>query len=1040
MLIPALALLGVSNAQTCSNYGTASDSACLCPPGFNPPGTSNDCNLPVCGGSLYSPTSIAPPGTASLGNISAGSCACDSGWQGPGCTGEAPTFTGVAAIELNFVPSLHLRIGMFVVVVKALYGRDLDGPEYDHDVLERSRNLCLLPAFLLRRPAPVAKRVPARLDPHHHADAQWITHARRTKYAYFRGIDRRRRSGLCAAVVRWYRAVLLFRQWVQSDSRHSSGKRREREWIHMDVSDAGMHLPERNHVLRSDQCKSTVSVSCGKLTVIQALDLTPVINGLGGPLTIDCSPLGTCAFQQAKLETLFGSRGLQLTSCSFGECVEQYVIDAAVGVAAAPTSTALSGGVIAGLVVVGVLLLAAIVLVAWGWWQQKRARRGLKADGALPPSGGVGITWSSVGYEVNPRSRPGASLYRWVKGAGAGGTEIMNEKGDNVGRNGGKVVLRDVCGQLPPGGFCCILGPSGAGKSTLVDILAGKRKAGKVEGRVAFVDDREVRAKIRVGYVDQSDVLSPTATVLETLIFAAHLRLPENIPTSIKVERAATVLAQLGLSDIAHTRVGSIDRRGISGGEMRRVSIGIELVAAPDILVLDEPTSGLDSVSASRLIKLLKSLTTENETTIIASIHQPSSALYKAFDQVVLLAHGKQLYFGKGGSAPVEYFERQNRFCPDNYNVADHLLEIASASLEGLATGSQAVGEGYDSRGGSRDSNDNDEIANGLGSSSTNVLVESPMAEKNAYPPMAPTLLNKREISLADFTHKTTTECATAFLTQLEGLSGREWRNLKRDKTLLVAHLFLSCLIGVFAGGLYFKVGLTIAGFQNRVGSLFFLGSLIAFSSLSALYNLVEVRSLFLRERAAGFYSPNAWLLSRVLFDVIPLRLIPTILVGIIVYFMVGLSHQPARFFKFLLILVEYSMGMTLFNFLLACVFRHGGIAILLSSLCNLFLMTYAGFFVNLSQIPPVLRWLRYFSTLGYTLEALSINEVGSGLQIIDTLDGVAIEINAVVIMQTLFGFDLGNYYRDVLVLFAFIAGFAVLLVGVVIFVLREKR
>lgn len=91
-------------------------------------------------------------------------------------------------------------------------------------------------------------------------------------------------------------------------------------------------------------------------------------------------------------------------------------------------------------------------------------------------------------------------------------------------------------------------------------------------------------------------------------------------------------------------------------------------------------------------------------------------------------------------------------------------------------------------------------------------------------------------------------------------------------------------------------------------------------------------------------------------------------------------------------------------NFLLACVFRHGGIAILLSSLCNLFLMTYAGyvpspspgtldsnqrltrssrFFVNIAQIPPVLRWLRYFSTLGYTLEALAINEVGSGLQIV---------------------------------------------------------
>lgn len=136
--------------------------------------------------------------------------------------------------------------------------------------------------------------------------------------------------------------------------------------------------------------------------------------------------------------------------------------------------------------------------------------------------------------------------------------------------------------------------------------------------------------------------------------------------------------------------------------------------------------------------------------------------------------------------------------------------------------------------------------------------------------------------------------------------------------------MVLACILGVFAGGLYYQVGVTIAGFQNRVGSLFFLGSLIAFSSLryvlsfifmyrkwqrqgereeakgligSALYNLVEVRGLFLRERAGNFYSyvhisdtgmdeaeaddrSQSWLLSRVLFDIIPLRLIPTILVG----------------------------------------------------------------------------------------------------------------------------------------------------------------
>lgn len=101
-----------------------------------------------------------------------------------------------------------------------------------------------------------------------------------------------------------------------------------------------------------------------------------------------------------------------------------------------------------------------------------------------------------------------------------------------------------------------------------------------------------------------------------------------------------------------------------------------------------------------------------------------------------------------------------------------------------------------------------------------------------------------------------------------------------RDKTLLITHVAIAAVLGVFCGGLYYKTGITIAGFQSRVGCLFFLGALIAFSSLSSLYYVVDGRPLFLRERAGKYYSPTAWLLSRVLFDVIPLRILPTIIVS----------------------------------------------------------------------------------------------------------------------------------------------------------------
>jgi len=155
---------------------------------------------------------------------------------------------------------------------------------------------------------------------------------------------------------------------------------------------------------------------------------------------------------------------------------------------------------------------------------------------------------------------------------------------------------------------------------------------------------------------------------------------------------------------------------------------------------------------------------------------------------------------------------------------------------------------------------------------------------------------------------------------------------------------------------------------------------------------------------------------------------------------MAGLAGDAAHFFKFIFVLVLYTLAITLFNFLLGTVFRNGGIAILLSALSALYQMTFAGFFVHLNSIPPVLRWLQWLCPLKFTLEALSVNEVGSGLLIQDTLQGVPVSVSASLIMQLLFGFGVNNYYRDVLVLFAYIAGFAVSVIVVVWWKVRETR
>ncbi|KAG8752015.1 hypothetical protein FRC14_007441 [Serendipita sp. 396] len=688
----------------------------------------------------------------------------------------------------------------------------------------------------------------------------------------------------------------------------------------------------------------TNATFCG---AVPATSIKNVIDTLKGDLQIKCSNQddGTisCSFLQETINSVFGSAGLPMSNCQLGECVAQSVIDSTTNptsTAASSTKSELSGGVVAGLAVVGVLILGFMAMFLWGWIVQRKARQ--SAGSTTIKSGGVTLRWSAINYSV-PTSHSG--LFKKSKANAVGERHILN----------------DLYGEVRPGELLAILGPSGAGKSTLIDILGGKNKVGKTTGTVTFssVNGASIK-KPRIGFVDQQDILPSMLTVEEALLFAAKLRLPESITLEQKQARVFEVMKQLNILDLKDTRIGSHERRGISGGEQRRVSIGLELVAAPDILVLDEPTSGLDSVSANKVVSVLRDLAHDptNPTAVIASVHQPNSKIYQLFDKVLVLSRGKELYFGMGGLAPGDHFATRGHPIQPGYNVADHLLDIASDPSEDLleksqrTSGSPTINQVTSDGRHPTNQNYSKTMVNEIdGSTDPEKGKPKEIEESHQTMPLGSPYL------LASYT--------STFLTQLQVLCGREWKILK---------------------------------------------------------------------------SPAAWLLSRFFFDVLPLRILPTIIVSTIVYWMAGLAPDAAHFFKFLFVLVLYTFAMTLFNFLLACTFRNGGIAILLSALFNLFIMTFAGFFVHLADIPQALRWLQWFSLLKYCLEALAVNEVGSGLQIVDTLQGVPVNVSAQLIMNLLFGFGENNYYRDILVLFAFIAGFGLALIGIVWLRVRERR
>jgi ABC-type multidrug transport system ATPase subunit len=215
---------------------------------------------------------------------------------------------------------------------------------------------------------------------------------------------------------------------------------------------------------------------------------------------------------------------------------------------------------------------------------------------------------------------------------------------------GDKQILQSCTGQCRPGTLTAIVGPSGAGKTTLLNVLAGRLPATHGGVTLGSTDISRSDCAREIAYVTQEDSLFAHTTPREAMAFSARLRLPRHMADAEKLLRAEKMVELLGLQSCADTYVGSEMHRGISGGEKKRTSIGVELVTNPMLLLLDEPTSGLDSFAAVTVVRSLKALA-QSGCGVLCTIHQPSSEVFALFDHVLLMGAGTQMYNGPHVSA-----------------------------------------------------------------------------------------------------------------------------------------------------------------------------------------------------------------------------------------------------------------------------------------------------------------------------------------------------------------------------------------------------
>ncbi|KAJ3067738.1 hypothetical protein HDU98_009057 [Podochytrium sp. JEL0797] len=714
------------------------------------------------------------------------------------------------------------------------------------------------------------------------------------------------------------------------------------------------------YLCSNTQCLcSRAAIFCGGPGV--TVDLTKQIAQASGPFSFKCESINStvCTISFDFLKTLFPD-GMSLPACMFGECADPSSNPFLAFLSTQPKP--LSPLEISSIAFVTAIVSVILAGLLWAFFKQSKAR---KAHTPAPLTG-LTLSFSDIEYSLtSPVS---------------------------------KQILHKVSGVAPAGQVLAVMGPSGAGKSSFLDIIAGKTKVGVTSGVIKLdgVPVDAARLRSLVGYVDQEDLQMSTMTVRETLMFSAALRLPESMHWSMKEKIVEEVLDSLGLTHVSDTRVGGFGQRGISGGEMRRVSIGIELVTSPAVILLDEPTSGLDSHSAHLLIQNLAQLAHKQGKTVIFTIHQPRSDIFSLFDQLVILSRGQPLYCGPGNDEVAKYFQSIGQPCPEDYAMADHMLDVA-ADVE----------------------------------LSANIV-------KNARIDRTEAVASAEQHAALLERMKQFGEVKVGFMTQLVVLMVRSGKNLVRTPSLLLAHLVMAVIMGLFIGGAYFLSGVTLLGVQNRMGSVLFILSLIGFSSLSAIGSFSKEKNLFMRERSNGMYGPFPYFVSKILFDIIPLRLIPTSIIGGITFFMIGYTNAPGSFAKFITLLLVFSAEMGLLCLCLGIAIAQVGTATLAGAILILFKMLFAGLLINSSSLPAALSWIQYLSFFKYPYEGLVVNDLAT-VNIVDEFDRAEINMPATLIIEK-FGLNINNYTCDFLVSVGILIVLLVLIAGLIQFRLKERR
>ncbi|KLO88268.1 ATP-binding cassette protein [Fusarium fujikuroi] len=566
-----------------------------------------------------------------------------------------------------------------------------------------------------------------------------------------------------------------------------------------------------------------------------------------------------------------------------------------------------------------------------------------------------------------------------------------------------KAIVDNVEGIVEAGEICALMGPSGCGKTTLLNVLARRpTNASSAEAEVningshlSLAEFREVSC-----FVEQEDALIGSLTVRETLEFSSRLASSSSLSKKERIVRINNLLESFGLVEQANTLIGTPIRKGISGGQKRRVGVASQLITSPKLLFLDEPTSGLDSAASLEVVKYLRDVAKRNNLIVICSIHQPSTSTFNLFDKLLLLSGGKTHYFGPVNSVAAYYSEIGSPL-PQYVNPAEHLLELVNIDF------AQDRGE------------------------ATRDLETLQAAWQNSRQASEVNTTIKSAESLGGDWNIDAIEKRPSMFSLTLTLLHRSFIKSYRDVVAYGIRIAMYLGLAIMMGTVWVRLDPAQESIQPFINAIFFGSAFMSFMAVAYVPAFIEDRLQYVKEHHNGLYGAAELIISN-FFIGVPYLFLISILFSVISYWLSNFQPTAKAFFTWVLWLFLDLLAAESLVVFMTSLFPSFVISLALVAFANGLWMSVGGFMVPPTILNVFYKYVfHYWDYQKYVFEGMMVNEFadrvyscGDGCRCMyqSTLADQC-EIDGQAVLNQ-YGYSNGHMGRNVGIMISIIAGY----------------